>query len=260
MAILRKKQRGQYTVIDNTIFRDRGLSNKALGMLCRMLSLPDGWEFSVRGLAELSTDGKSAVMSQLDELEEHGYLVRSQVRKDGKIAGVEYIVSETKLSDFPCTENQHTENQHTENSPQSINKESINKESNTNSSSLRSEDIYKGDSENQKKKRFVKPTVEEIQAYIDERGSNVDAERFFDYYESNGWMVGKSHMKDWKATVRNWERNNNGTKGHTNFGAGNQKRKDVAERITRSYDDFPRFPEAGHPRPGTEAETQTQDR
>lgn len=54
--------------------------------------------------------------------------------------------------------------------------------------------------------RFVKPTLEEIQAYCLERGNKVDPERFFDYYESKGWLVGKSKMKDWKAAVRNWER------------------------------------------------------
>lgn len=131
MAILRKHQRAQYTVIDNTIFRDRELSNKALGMLCRMLSLPDGWEFSVMGLVALSSDGKSGVMSQLDELEAHGYLVRNQVRIGGKIAGVEYIVSETRMSEKPYAENQHTENQHTENPPQSITNISTTNKSNT---------------------------------------------------------------------------------------------------------------------------------
>lgn len=131
MAILRKHQRAQYTVIDNTIFRDRELSNKALGMLCRMLSLPDGWEFSVMGLVALSNDGKSGVMSQLDELEAHGYLVRNQVRINGKIAGVEYIVSETRMSEKPYAENQHTENQHTENPPQSITNISTTNKSNT---------------------------------------------------------------------------------------------------------------------------------
>lgn len=56
-------------------------------------------------------------------------------------------------------------------------------------------------------KRFVKPTVSEIQAYCNERGNTIDAERFFNHYESNGWKVGKSPMKDWKASVRTWEQN-----------------------------------------------------
>ena len=53
-------------------------------------------------------------------------------------------------------------------------------------------------------KRFVKPSVDQVRAYCAEKGYPVDAQRFFDYYESNGWMVGKNHMKDWQAAVRNW--------------------------------------------------------
>lgn len=53
---------------------------------------------------------------------------------------------------------------------------------------------------------MIKPTVAEIQAYCDERGNDVDAQRFFDFYESKGWLVGKTPMKDWKACVRTWER------------------------------------------------------
>ena len=52
-----------------------------------------------------------------------------------------------------------------------------------------------------------KPTIAEIQAYIMEKGYDVDALHFFDYYESNGWRVGKNPMKDWKAAVRTWARN-----------------------------------------------------
>lgn len=54
-------------------------------------------------------------------------------------------------------------------------------------------------------KRFVKPTVDEIRAYCLERGNGIDAERFYDFYESKGWVVGKSPMKDWKAAIRTWE-------------------------------------------------------
>ena len=56
------------------------------------------------------------------------------------------------------------------------------------------------------KKRFRPPTVEEVEAYCIERNNKVDAERFVDFYASNGWRVGKNPMKDWKAAVRNWER------------------------------------------------------
>ena len=64
-------------------------------------------------------------------------------------------------------------------------------------------DIEKSKSKN----IFVPPTIEEVQAYITEKGYHISAEKFVDYYTANGWMVGKAKMKDWKAAVRNWERN-----------------------------------------------------
>lgn len=67
-----------------------------------------------------------------------------------------------------------------------------------------------GEREGEKKKkaasRFIPPTVNEVRAYCQERQNNVDAERFVDYYTSNGWKVGMNAMKDWKAAVRTWER------------------------------------------------------
>lgn len=57
-----------------------------------------------------------------------------------------------------------------------------------------------------KVKRFKSPTVEEIKGYCEERGNSICPQNFFDYYESNGWKVGKNPMKDWKAAVRQWER------------------------------------------------------
>ena len=53
---------------------------------------------------------------------------------------------------------------------------------------------------------FKKPTVEEIENYCLERKNNVDAQTFYDFYESKGWLIGKNKMKDWKACVRTWEK------------------------------------------------------
>lgn len=57
----------------------------------------------------------------------------------------------------------------------------------------------------EKKNKFIKPTVEEVQSYIQEKGFTVNAQTFIDYYTSNGWRVGKNPMKDWKAAVRTWQ-------------------------------------------------------
>jgi hypothetical protein len=77
------------------------------------------------------------------------------------------------------------------------------KENNTSNNTSNKTMSNKGE----KQSRFIVPTIEEIRAYCRERRNTVDAERFFDYYTSNGWQVGKNKMKDWKAAVRTWERN-----------------------------------------------------
>lgn len=58
-----------------------------------------------------------------------------------------------------------------------------------------------------KGKSFKKPSLEEIRSYCLERANSVDAQKFYDFYESKGWVVGKVEMKDWRASVRTWERN-----------------------------------------------------
>lgn len=58
-----------------------------------------------------------------------------------------------------------------------------------------------------KKNRFIPPTIDEVRAYCEERGNNIDPERFYNYYERNGWMAGRVKMKDWKAAIRYWEGN-----------------------------------------------------
>ena len=59
--------------------------------------------------------------------------------------------------------------------------------------------------ENIKRKVFTKPTIEEIQKYCEERNNGINANAFYDFYESKDWFVGKNKMKDWKACVRTWE-------------------------------------------------------
>jgi len=67
-----------------------------------------------------------------------------------------------------------------------------------------------------KTKRFIKPNIQEIKDYCLERKNNVDVNKFFNYYEANGWKVGKNAMKDWKACIRTWEGNNFNSNSKTN--------------------------------------------
>lgn len=76
------------------------------------------------------------------------------------------------------------------------------------------EDKIREDKKETVSKKFVRPTLQQVRAYCDERKNKVDPERFIDHYESNGWKVGgKSAMKDWKAAVRTWEKNNFNSSG-----------------------------------------------
>ena len=69
-----------------------------------------------------------------------------------------------------------------------------------------------------KERVFKKPSVEENRSYCQERNNNINPEQFYDYYEANGWKINRNPMKDWKATVRNWERNEFNRKSADNFG------------------------------------------
>ena len=82
----------------------------------------------------------------------------------------------------------------------------------------------------EKVKRFIPPTVEEVAAYCRERGNHVDAQRFVDYYTANGWMRGKTKIKDWRACVRTWER------GSGVVGGGFQRPQQERSRIKTEAD------------------------
>ena len=80
-------------------------------------------------------------------------------------------------------------------------------EPNVNENENVNENVNENDlKENTKRKVFAKPTVEEVKAYCVERKNNVDPDKFIDFYESKGWLIGKNPMKDWKACVRTWEK------------------------------------------------------
>ena len=84
--------------------------------------------------------------------------------------------------------------------------------------------------------RFIPPTVEEVAAYCAERQNNVDPQKFVDHYLANGWVQGKGKpIKDWKATVRTWERNDFSNKGKPELAcmSANPEMKKYAEELRR---------------------------
>lgn len=121
MAVYRVEKTHDYTVMANHHLRDERLSLKAKGLLSMLLSLPDDWEISIRGLASIVTDGVGAVQTGINELIEAGYIVRRrQHAETGAFAGFEYIIHEIPpYTENPYTANPYTEKPYTENPAQS---------------------------------------------------------------------------------------------------------------------------------------------
>lgn len=110
MAVLRKSKKSDYTIVDNNIFKNSKLTLKAKGMICTMLSLPDNWQFSEEGLAQLSNDSRTGIRSTLNELMEYGYLTRKQLKNDaGKFTNMEYTIYEEPLYQKPTSEKPTTQ-------------------------------------------------------------------------------------------------------------------------------------------------------
>lgn len=94
MAVIRTIKNENYTTMCNTHLRDKNLSLKAKGLLSMMLSLPDKWHYSVKGLEGICKESKNTINSVLNELEDNNYLVRRRRYCNGKISEWEYIIFE----------------------------------------------------------------------------------------------------------------------------------------------------------------------
>lgn len=106
MAVFRVERTRDYTVMSNHHLKDTRLSLKAKGLLTIMLSLPETWNYTTRGLAAICKEGVDAIGSAIRELEQAGYIVRRQLRgKNGRITDTEYIIYEQPIEpDMPSPE------------------------------------------------------------------------------------------------------------------------------------------------------------
>ena len=138
MAVFRVERTRDYTVMCNHHLKDSNLSLKAKGLLSMMLSLPDEWNYTTRGLAAICKEGVDAIGKTLKELELAGYIIRRQLRgKDGRISDTEYTIFEKPRkpsppdTTLPDTENPYLDNPDTE-APDTDNPAQLNtKKSNT---------------------------------------------------------------------------------------------------------------------------------
>lgn len=106
MAVFRIDKTRDYTVMSNHHLRNTELSLKAKGLLSLMLSLPDNWDYTTKGLACICKDGVDSICAAVRELEEHGYVIRERVRgANGQLGSIEYTILEQPAEPSPEREN-----------------------------------------------------------------------------------------------------------------------------------------------------------
>ena len=204
MAVFRIERTRDYTVMSNHHLRNEKLSLKAKGLLSMMLSLPDDWNYTTRGLAKICKEGVDAIGGALRELETAGYIVRHQLRdRQGRISDTEYVIYEQPQprqpeppqpypavpdTESPGTENPYLDKPGTEN-PAELNIEKSNTQKSrtheSNTDSIPFQGSAAGDSP-ERKGRDAMPLTE-IESYRDLILENIEydllSQRFISYRE-----------------------------------------------------------------------------
>lgn len=157
-------------------------------------------------LIGVSTRTASTIVSKLIRL---GYVKKT--RSDGRHRYLESAIFAEQTRNICGADTQNLQTTYTKN---------------TNNHLHEKEEIYK-------EEKFRRPTVQEVTAYCEERRNGIDAEAFIAFYESKGWMVGKSPMKDWKAAVITWEKSRKTTPTHNTSPRKEKKEESIVEYYRR---------------------------
>ena len=179
-----------YSICFNEWALDQDIKNE-LGLLLIISSLTAEKGFcyaSNEYFAKLFNVELETISRKLKKLEKKKYITIDYKKRGCQVTQREIRLTKISIDDYQ--KYQSTIDKKVKEKNISINNTSINKK------------------ENIKRKSFKKPTIEEITEYCKERNNGINAEAFYDFYESKDWYVGKNKMKDWKACVRTWERRN----------------------------------------------------
>ena len=181
MAVCRVEKTKNYTVMANYHLRDKRLSLKAVGLLSKMLSLPEEWDYTTRGLAAICKDGVDAIGAALKELENCGYLVRHRLRDDrGRMRDTEYVIYESPHTALPDTENPYLDNPDTvkpdTENPAQLSKDISDslKEKNNNGSSIHSIPFLSGEETPKPETKRKDAKLEEMARYRELIKENIE--------------------------------------------------------------------------------------
>lgn len=189
------EQPNYYAIIPADVRYDKNLTDKEKLLYGEITALSNAEGYcwaSNEYFANLYGSSTRTIRSSITNLEEKGYIRRELIYKTGsKEVEKRLLYPMTKISspgekNFPTPEEKNFLYNNT-----SMNNTSINN---------KEKEIYK------EKESFQKPTIDEIREYCEERNNGINAETFYYFYESKGWLVGKTKMKNWKAAVITWEK------------------------------------------------------
>lgn len=202
MAYFRVNKNRDYTVMSNHHLRDRNLSLRAIGLLSKMLSLPDDWDYSVSGLVAICQESKNIIQGALKELEKNGYLVRTMTRDSSGHIGYNYDVYEQPQHTLPrpekpftvepCTVSPSTVEPCTEKQPQ-LNTNRLNtKELNTERASTQ--------------EKAVEPNVVNIEDQPKEQTTDCGGfAKVTQFYQDNFGMLSSYLYDDIRQTYDDWK-------------------------------------------------------
>lgn len=215
-----------YKRIHKSIIRNKNIDCLTLGIYTKITVLGAEWQLNIKGLSSALNLSDAKIRKSIGILEKEGYIVREPIRGEkGQMQGWNYFVYPIPIAEqdrskagYPkiafgetqvAAENETDFDRLTQKPTTRLTDMSESGEDYNNRPNeyidLTKNTKEKEDKSSQKKK-FKKPTIEEIQAYVSEKGYHIDAESFFSFYESKGWKVGKTPMTSWKSACVTWER------------------------------------------------------
>lgn len=211
MPIIRVNKTKDYTVMSNTHFRDSRLTLKAKGLLSLMLSLPEDWDYSIKGLVAISKEKETSIKNAIAELRSAGYIVVTKMMPDKTTSGrIEYIYNIYESPQKQAAEKQKAEKQGIENLPlefQRIEKQGIENQGQLNTDIQNTENKIIKDQKTKEDKKikyaeFVSMTEEEYQKLISKYGQAF-TQRAIEILDNYKGSRGKRYKSDYR-TILNW--------------------------------------------------------
>ena len=197
-----------YIVVYDWMAAELHLSGSELLLFAMVYSFPDGWYGSYNAASQRIGITRSNVIAAFQRLEQRGLIKKQKENYHSVFFKVVSKQYHNSIETIPPVVSKQYHNS-IETIPPIYNKDILKEDNKV---------ILKQNQKTKEKNcKFVKPKIDEVKEYIKEKGWSVDAERWYAYYESNGWKVGRNAMKDWKAAIKTWQYSQFNKQKQTNY-------------------------------------------